>query len=176
MLAMQSVAVGAALRDLLANPYQLLVVRWNWKSALLSSIFRGGIFFAVNLKAGFNEATGALLAEFVLRLATAGFYGAITQAFRRAEPAWQATLAVMMLLPVVQHSLELAVHWYRGTALLAASIAASAVFTVISTTVNLHLMRRGAMIVGHGQHPLLMDIGIILKLLIRPFPRSKAQR
>jgi len=53
--------------------------------------------------------------ELVFRGVTSGFYGALTQAFREAEPAWAAAIAVMILLPLANHSLELFVHWMRGT-------------------------------------------------------------
>src|SRR5262249_47912706 len=111
--------VRAALLRLASNPYELLVAQWNWKSAGLSALFRGAIFFGVNLKVGISAATAALLAEFFFRFLTAGFYGAITQAFRKAEPAWKAALAVMFVFPLLQHVLSFLVHWYRGTPLLA---------------------------------------------------------
>ena len=164
------------LRELAADPRGLLVARWNWKSALLSSLFRGGLFFAVNLRAGIHAASGALLAESIFRLATAGFYGALTPSFRNSQPAWHGVLAVVLLLPVVQHSLEFAVHWLRGTPMLAASIAASAVFSVISTLFNFHLMRNGVMIVGQGQRPLREDLAAMPKLLLRPFRAAPDSR
>lgn len=167
----RSGTVAATLYRLAQKPYETLVLRWNWKSALLSSIFRGGIFFAVNLRAGLEAASGAMLAEFAFRLATAGFYGALTQSFRCVQPAWQAALAVMLLLPLVQHSLEFTVHLLRGTPLLLESIGASAIFTAISTLCNLHLMRNGAMIVGDGQRSLLADLAATPKLLLLPLLR-----
>ena len=124
----------------------------------MSSAVRGGLFFAVNAHAGLDAATAALLTEFALRATTAGFYGATTQAFRQAEPAWAATAAVSFILPIVTHSVELLVHWLRGTPALAASISASAAFSVLSTQFNLYAMRRGSLIVGHGSHSLLEDL------------------
>jgi hypothetical protein len=38
-----------------------------------------------------HAAEGAMLAEFVYRGITAGFYGALTQAFRKAAPVWKAS-------------------------------------------------------------------------------------
>ena len=37
-----------------------------------------------------SAAFGVLLTEFAFRTLTSGFYGAITQAFRRVETAWAA--------------------------------------------------------------------------------------
>ena len=33
-----------------------LILRWNWKSAVLSSFFRGSLFFAANLRFGRDAA------------------------------------------------------------------------------------------------------------------------
>jgi hypothetical protein len=161
------------LRDPLA-----LARMWNWKSALLSSMVRGGLFFAVNLQAGARAALGAFLTEWVLRAVTAGFYGAATQSFRRVEPAWVASLAVMVVLPVMTHSIELVVHYLRETPRLLPSIAVSAAFTVVSTQFSLYAMRRGALIVGDGCRPLWWDLrqvpGLVAGFLgaaVRPLAR-----
>lgn len=63
-------------------------------------MLRALVFLCANLAAGWRAATGAMLAEFVYRAITAGFYGALTQAFRKAEPAWAAGVAAMLLLPL----------------------------------------------------------------------------
>jgi glycosyltransferase involved in cell wall biosynthesis len=52
--------VGAALKSLALNPIDHLIRRWNWKSALLSSLLRGALFFSTNLVAGWHRALGAL--------------------------------------------------------------------------------------------------------------------
>mgnify|MGYP003351132788 CR=1 FL=1 len=99
-----------------------------------------------------------MAAELGFRFATAGLYGALTQAFRHVEPARTATITVMILLPLTGHSLEWLVHWLRGTPHLATSITASMAFTALSTAFNLFAMRRGAFIVGEGSRPLLQDL------------------
>lgn len=145
-------------RSLAAAPWTLLIRRWNWKAAMFSSLFRGSIFFTANLSAGWRAAVGALAAEFVLRAATSGFYGALTQAFRRVEPAHLAAVTVILLLPIVTHSLEFLVHWARGTPKLVASIAVSACFTCVSTLFNLYAMRRGTLVTGDGGSGLVDDM------------------
>jgi hypothetical protein len=79
------------------QPAKYLFPRWNWKSALLSSILRASLFFATNLSAGFPAAMAALKTELVFRAVTSGFYGALTEAFREAEPPWSAALAIVLL-------------------------------------------------------------------------------
>jgi hypothetical protein len=154
------------IRNLATNPWEYLITRWNWKSALFSSIFRALIFFFSNLTAGWRAATGAMLAEFVYRALTTGFYGAITQAFREAEPPWLAMLVAIILLPVFSHSLELCVHLLRGTPKLVTSIVASFTFTVLSTLFMLYAMRRGSFIVGADARSLSDDMANIPKLLL----------
>lgn len=150
--------VTEVLHWVITSPGDALAWRWNYKSAILSSILRGGVFFTVNLTAGTGAATAAMTTEFVLRFTTAGFYGALTQAFRRVEPPVAGTAAVVILLPAIAHSLELAVHAWRGTPALAASIGASIAFSAVSTAFNLAAMRRGVFVVGDGQRPLWRDL------------------
>lgn len=159
------VSVGEVLRRFVVEPRKYLVRRWNWKSAVLSSWFRAAIFFFVNLTAGWSAAVAAMGTELVFRGITSGFYGAISEGFAEAEPQWAAALCVMVVVPVVNHSLEFGVHWLRGTQKLMPSIVASVVFTVLSTLFNLYAMRRGSLIVGAGRGSLLEDLRRSPKLL-----------
>jgi|GEM_PF-751664 len=140
--------VGVACRRLLRHPFDTLVLRWNWKAALLSALFRGILFFATNISAGLPAAVAAMSKEFIYRVLTSGFYGAFTQAFRKARPAWLASLTLIGFLPLFQHLLEFMVHWLGGTPKLLVSIGASVGFTAVSTLFNLHAMRQGALVVG----------------------------
>jgi hypothetical protein len=157
--------VGAVLRGLLRHPVQNLIHRWNWKSAVLSSLFRAAIFFFTNLVAGWHAALGALLAELALRAATSGFYGAVTEAFSEARPVWASMAAAMLVLPLANHSLEFLVHWLRGTPKLGVSILASIIFTALSTSFNVFAMRHGVLTVGGKSKSLREDLGRILPLL-----------
>lgn len=140
------------------HPIDGLVRRWNWKSALLSALVRAVLFLATNLTGGWRAAWAAFFTELVFRACTSGFYGAMTEAFVCVRPVWAAAVATMILLPVVSHAMELAVHVARGTPELARSIAASAVFTVVSTGYNLFAMRHGALLVGPGHASLVDDL------------------
>jgi hypothetical protein len=157
--------VAAVLTGLIRDPARHLIRRWNWKSAVLSSLLRAAIFFFTNLVAGWHAAVGALLAELVLRAATSGFYGAITEAFSEARPAWAAMATAMVLLPLANHSLEFLVHWMRGTPKLGVSITASIVFTALSTSFNLYAMRHGVLTVGGRSKSLREDLARLLPLL-----------
>ena len=150
--------VADVLRALRSTPWLMLGRRWNYKSAVLSSLTRAAVFFCVNLTAGLDGAAGAAATEFVFRLATSGFYGALTQSFRHVEPRWQGQLAALLIVPAMGHSLEFLVHWLRGTPELAASLGASISFTALSTVFHLFAMQRGVLIVGEGQRTLLEDL------------------
>ena len=164
--AYEKLSLKAAILRLLRQPRSYVLQRWNWKSAVMSSAFRAVLFFCVNLTAGFPAARAAFLTELVFRGITSGFYGALTEGFREVEPAWTGAAAVMLLLPIANHSLEFLVHWTRGTARIGPSIIASVIFTAFSSLFNWYAMRRGALIVGEGKGSLLRDLGRMPKLVV----------
>ena len=92
----------AVLRRVLCHPWSLVARRWNYKSAIVSAACRAPLFFVTNVTAGGDAALAAAATEFLFRFATSGFYGAITQAFRTAEPAHRALLAAMIVLPLIR--------------------------------------------------------------------------
>ena len=148
----------SALTALITEPSSLLIRHWNWKSALYSSLLRAVLFFIVNLGAGLPAAWAAMLTELCYRGVTAGFYGSLTQAFRKVEPRWQGTLVALVVLMGISHSVEFVIHWWRGTPHLAASIGASACFTLVSTLFNLHAMRRGVFVTDQDGQTLASDL------------------
>ena len=154
----QTGTVWDVLNELRQDPVELLIRRWNWKSALFSSVIRALIFLVANLTAGWRAAAGAMAAEFVFRAVTSGFYGSLTQAFRKAEPACMAAITVLILLPLVSHSMEFAIHLARGTPKLVPSMIASIAFTEMSTLFNLYAMRRGALVVGADASSMAADM------------------
>ncbi len=158
--------VRGVLQGLIVHPVDRLARRWNWKAAVLSALSRGALFFAVNLGAGLDAARAALVTEFVLRAAMSGFYGTLTQSFRRVEPKWAGTAAAVVVLPLVSHSMELLAHWARGTAALLPSLAASVLFTVISTAFHLHVMRQNVLTVGRASQSLSADLKAMPRLFL----------
>lgn len=171
--------VPAALLGMMRNPRHYLIAHWNWKSALTSAIIRGLLFFLTNFSAGIAAATWALLLQFGYRAATSGFLGSFTQALRRAEPRWVASLTVGVGLTAVVHVFEFLVAWLGGTAELRRSIIVSICFTVISNLFNLYVMQRNAMVVGKQGDSLLRDMarmpGLIAEFVSWPI-RSLAGR
>ena len=158
--------VGAVLRDLARRPGHHLVARWNWKSAVMSAVIRGVLFFAATLRSGFDAATAAFAIEFAFRAVTSGFFSSVTQAFRRATPDWAATLVVVAGLPLVAHGLEYGVHWIAGTESLGRAMAVSVAFTVVSAAFTLYVMRRGALLVGdEDDRPFRQDLAAMPRLI-----------
>jgi len=163
---MEPLTVGDVFNGILRHPVRKLIRRWNWKAALLSSLLRATIFFFTNLIAGWHAALGAMLAELVFRSITSGFYGAITESFSLARPAWAATAAAMVALPLLAHSMEFLVHWLRGTPKLGLSIGTSVAFTGLSTAFNLYAMRRGILTTTGSSQSLRHDLSQIPRLLL----------
>src|SRR5215831_8829481 len=151
-------SVAEVLAGIARHPGNLLWRRWNWKSALFSSIIRGAIFFSVNLLGGVTAAVSALATDLIFRPLVSGFYGAIVESFRSATPTWAATVVVIIALPVINHLIEIAVHWARGTQRLGSSVIASVSFSVLSGLFNIFAMRRGVLIVGDGSRPVTEDL------------------
>jgi hypothetical protein len=171
---MEPTTVRGVLWWMLRHPWRALVCRWNYKSAVLSALMRASIFFGANRTAGLDAAVAAMITELCFRISTAGFYGAVTQGFRRVEPPQAGTIAAMVMLPALTHSLEFLVHWWRGTPELGVSMAASVMFTAISTSFNLFAMRRGAFVVGAGHQSLFSDL-VSLPRLVAQFVRAAAR-
>ena len=150
--------VADVFRSLINDPVGRVVARWNWKAAVLSGAIRGTIFFTTNLTVSTRAAITALVVDLAFRVPLAGFYAALTQAFRTAEPSWAASLAAMVLVPMVAHSIEFVVHWVAGTPALAFSVSVSVAFSALSTLFNLFAMRRGVLVVGDASRPLHQDL------------------
>lgn len=159
-------SLEAVWADIVRHPYEYLVRRWNWKSALTSAILRGAIFFVANLTAGRKAAVGAMLTEFGYRFFLSGGVGSVTQALRKCEPVWAAALSASVVIPAVSHMVEFTVHYLRGTPRIGASVSASIAFTILSALFNLYVMRRGVLVVGAERKSLLEDLAALPGLLV----------
>jgi len=150
--------LGGAIADIFRHPVDRLVRNWNWKAAVISACLRTTIFFTVNLTASWNSAVSAAVTELFYRAPMVGTLAAMSQSFRRVEPAWVASAVVMAVLPAMGHGIEFIVHWVRGTERLTESVAVSVAFSVATTGLNYLLHRRDVLVVGHGARPFLADI------------------
>jgi hypothetical protein len=123
-------SAAGALRRIAADPVGLLVRRWNWKSAMLSSLWRGLVFAVLAARGGWWAA------------------GAVTQAFHRVRPAWQGVGAAAILILSIQHPLEFALHGMRRTPHWRSGVMISMGFSVAASAVDMGPMRRGYLMVG----------------------------
>lgn len=158
--------IVAAFAELIRNPGETLVRRWNWKVAFFSAVPRAIIFLVANLSAGWDAARSAMLADFVYRLLTAGFYGAISQQMGRITPPRKGTLAAVLIVPAFAHLIEFCLHSLRGTPNLRNSILASVAFSILSVLFNLHIMRAGAMTIGKDSRSFGEDMRMMPRLVL----------
>ena len=134
------------------------MIIWNWKAGVLSAIYRAPVFFLTSLRAGWRLALSAMLTETAFRVVTSGFYGAVTEAIRKLEPAWLAILIVLMLAPAVVQLLEFAVHLFSGTPNLKAGVFVSTTMTAAASLFNWYSMRQGAFLTGQNATSFWSDL------------------
>src|SRR5262245_20191720 len=95
----ESATAAAVLSDLVRHPIRHFVLKWNWKSAVLSSICRATMFLLVNLPAGVGAGVRAMTTEVLFRVLASGALGSATQAFRAATPTAMTTLTALFTIP-----------------------------------------------------------------------------
>lgn len=153
------------LRRLLSRPQQLLLL-WNWKSALLSVVLRGPIFFTAAVRRGWQTAMAALLTEAIFCALSAGFYGAVVQILKDAEPEWLTAVFLTVPMPVTFQVLEYVLHWFRGTPHLRVAAIVSFVVSAVSALFNWYAMRRGTLLVGRDASGFGGDLRRLPRLLL----------
>lgn len=176
----REIPLGEVFRSLLSHPLQV-ITRWNWKAALLGAILRASFYFTVYqaAKENMRAALTAAVVELGFRFFTSGVSGSLVQSFRRATPAWLATLIVTISLPIFSHSIEYVTHYVQEVyfvGILPASqnngrqwaFAFSVLFSALSAMFNLFAMRHGVLLVGAGKETktLWSDIKIIPALVL----------
>lgn len=160
--------------DLLRHPQRILFL-WNWKSAWLSIILRAPIFLGVTVRRGFHVSFSAVLIECLYCALTAGFYGAVVQNLRDAEPQWLTILFLTLVLPGIFQVFEFLLHRLHGTPHLKIAEIVSIAVSAVSALFNWYAMRRGALLVGGEGRSFGSDLrrlpGLIVAF-ITALPRS----
>jgi hypothetical protein len=159
----EQISVGDVFRSLARHPAQI-ILRWNWKSALIGALLRATFYFTVYKasRESWIVTLTAVLVEFSFRFFTSGISGALVQSFRRASPGWLATAIVTISLPIFSHSVEYFTHYAQETFfsdVFAASqnnarriaFAVSVLISVLSAMFNLFIMQHGVLLVGAGK-------------------------
>ncbi len=156
---------GDLLCGLLLRPQQVLLL-WNWKSALLSMILRGPIFFGAAVQRGWRTAIAALFTESIFCLLISGFYGAVVQILKDAEPQWLTGIFLTIAMPVTFQVLEYLLHWFRGTPHLRIAAIVSLLVSAVSALFNWYAMRRGTLLVGREAGGFGGDLRRLPRLLL----------
>jgi hypothetical protein len=159
----EEILVPDVFRSLIQHPAQI-ITRWNWKAALLGALLRASFYFTVYKasRESWLVTFSAVLVEFSFRFFTSGISGALVQSFRRAAPAWLATLIVSISLPIFSHTIEFFTHYTQEkyfSSIFPASannsrtiaFAISVLFSVLSALFNIFIMRHGVLLVGAGK-------------------------
>jgi glycosyltransferase involved in cell wall biosynthesis len=145
--------LGSVSRKLLRHPFKEVILRWNWKSAILSALLRSPIFFTAYLaqKQGLWIATGAMLVQFTFRTFFGGVNGAILQAFSKVSPAWHAIITVPLVLAFFSHVAEFLIQSgydrFTGSQGKGGAVIFSVGISIVSALFNLFAMRRGLLLV-----------------------------
>lgn len=145
--------VATVFSDIIRNPFDV-IRRWNWKSALFSSMIRAAFSFWIYISRGegFNDSLGVGAAQVAFRMFLSGISGALIQSFRLVKPAWHGLIAVLLVIPLVSHIIEFSIlrayDYYAGTDSSKEAVLISIAFSFLSAVFNLYAMWRGAMIVG----------------------------
>ena len=158
----EQITVGDVFRSLFEHPAQI-ILRWNWKAALLGAIMRASFYLTIYKASRENWVVtlSAVFVEFCFRFITSGINGSLIQSFRRATPAWLATVVISISLPIFSHTVEFITHYAQENmfaSIFAASenkarqkaFAVSVFISVLSALFNLFMMRHGVLLVGAG--------------------------
>lgn len=125
-----------------------VATRWNWKAALVSALLRGTIFFSAAVEFGLPAALNALIVDAMFRVPMAGMCAAVIQELRSAEPPWAAAATAVLGVPAASHAIEITVHRAAMTPGFWRGVTFSIGLSMMSSAVQLVLMRRGLMLVG----------------------------
>jgi hypothetical protein len=153
---------------LLRRPQGILRL-WNWKNAVLSVALRGPIFLAAAARLGWKSAITALCVEIIFCVVTAGFYGAVVQSLKDAEPRWLTAILLAGAIPLIFQVLEYWMHWLRGTPHLHIAAIVSFFAAAIAALFNWYAMRRGTLLVGGEGTGFGRDLRRLPLLLLRFF-------
>lgn len=148
-------------------------IHWNWKSAILSALIRSFGYLIATRKHGMHTGFHAVAIEIFYVALTAGIYSALQQGALNIRPRWLSSSLIVVGVPVLSQSVELAVHLAMRTPNLRAATLGIMAFGFLSAMFHLHVMRNGAMLVGGKSRPFSEDLkrmpSLVAGFLARPF-------
>ena len=139
------------------NSHARGIALWNWKSALLSVLFRVPVFAIATSRQGLHAVAGATAAEAVVCAFYAGCYAAVVQAIRNRRPLWLTAFTIAVVLPALGQVVEYEVHSWRSTPHRIPAVIVSSILSVLSALFNWYVMRHGSFLVGRESSSLASD-------------------
>jgi hypothetical protein len=152
----EPITVWQATARVVTRPWQVFILDWNWKAALLSAVFRGVLYAFATVPRGPGALRGVWI-ELAFRIAVGGFWGSLLQAYLEAEPAWLAGSFATLVLPAAAHTLEYFALKAGGATHIGAGMFISILVSIGSLVINWLLMRKGLMVTGEGAGSLAED-------------------
>ncbi len=152
---------------------------WNWKSAILSIVFRVPVFAIATMRRGFDAMSGAVLAEAAVCAFYAGFYAAVVQYIRNRRPVWLTAFIIAVVLPALGQVIEYAVHAWRSTPHRILAVTISSILSIVSSLFNWYVMRHNTFLVGSERSSFIGDLKrfpILLWRFVLLGPRWLIQR
>jgi hypothetical protein len=152
----ERVSVMAVAGDLVARPWRVFLLNWNWKAGLLGGVFRA-LFFSVAVLPRDLAGLRGVAIQLAFRVAIGGLWGSLAQAFSSAEPAWAAGVLIAVVVPAGVHGAEFTLLRAGHASHIRTGMIISVALSIISLLFNWGLMRRGLMLTGKGTDSLATD-------------------
>lgn len=131
------------------------------------------------IRQGWVGVIGALLTESTFSALSAGFYGALVQSLKDAEPQWLTGVLLAVVIPALFQGVEYVLHWFRGTPHLRVAEIVSLIISGVSALFNWYAMRRGTLLVGGEGTSFGSDLARLPRLIfgfLAVLPREIASR
>jgi MFS-type transporter involved in bile tolerance (Atg22 family) len=150
--------LGAELREMVLHPRRCLIPAWSWQAAVSSALFRAGVFYVTNLRAGRAAAIRAGVVEVVFAVVAAGLLGAVSQRLRLARPLWATVVLVWLAFPAIMLLAQFGVHQVAHTRYMGTGLLASFALSAIASSFSWYAMRHGALLGGDVSTTMMHDV------------------
>jgi hypothetical protein len=116
------------------------------------------VYTVATMKHGWHSSLYAVASEMLYVALTAGIYSAMQQGALDLRPRWLSNCLIVIAVPAFSQSVEYLIHAAAGMPNLKAATIGILCFGLISAMFHLHIMRRGAMLVGEKSRPFSDDL------------------
>jgi hypothetical protein len=145
----------------------------------LSATARSIVYLIAMSRPGTHGRLAVVLVEMAYVTLTAGLYAGMQQMALRLRSHSLGNIIVVFGVPGLSQFLDYLVHLATGAPIPHRALWSVCVFTLLSASFHLHIMRRGAFLTGHGGHSLVDDFKRVPRLtlgfVLWPFRAIAAQ-